>query len=147
MKDRFLKANTDFVGEIDPLVFVDSISKTYSRQDKQGSNTQSNCSENPFKDKSPQDCFLLLKQLVANTESIVEPQMFAILDERSLQDDTVFIVEVDEEEGARSARCEFKIVSSKLLQYHIGDADMEEDAEEAEEEGDGVIRIDDEYIL
>lgn len=135
------------MGGIDPLVFVDSISKTYTRQDKQGSNTPSSSSANSFKDKSPQDCFLLLKQLVANTESIVVTQMFAIFDERSLQDDTVLIVEVEEEGDARSARCEFKIVSSKLLQYHIGDAYMKADAEEAEEEGDGVIRIEDEYIL
>lgn len=76
--------------------------------------------------------------------------IFAALDEQSPRDDTVLLVELrDEYEGSEfgSVRCEFEIAVCKLDQYYIGDAGMEEDIEEAEEEGDGVLRIHRNWVI
>jgi len=48
---------------------------------------------------------------------------------------------MDVDEHAISARCEFKIACAKLNGYFIGDSGIEEDIEEAEEYGDGVLRV------
>lgn len=75
---------------------------------------------------------------------MVHMHIFAILDEQSPREDNVLLVELrNEDEGLYfgSVRCEFEIAVCKLNQYYIGDAGMEEDIEEAEEEGDGVLRI------
>jgi len=125
--------------EDENIVFVDSLSKKYIRHDVFGQNISS--SPLGFRGKSPQECFSLLKQLRAKTGSTVHPPTFAILDEQSLQDDTVILVDMDDDEQAVSARCEFKIACAKLNGYFIGDSGIEEDIEEAEEYGDGVLRV------
>jgi hypothetical protein len=123
------------------IVFVDSISRAYTRNDTLGQNTPSSSSPtSPFRGRSPQECWSLLKQLCSETESIVHSHIFAVLDEESLRNDTLVLVEMDDDK-AISARCEFKITCAKMNQYFIGDGDIEEDLEEASEEGNGVIRM------
>ena len=120
-------------------VFVDCLSKTYVRHDGAGQNIQS--SPHEFRGKNAQECFALLAQIRAETISVVHPRIFAIFDEQSLNDDTVIVVDMDDDDTARSARCEFRIACAKLNGYFIVDADIDEDIEEAEEEGDGVLRV------
>jgi len=48
---------------------------------------------------------------------------------------------MDVDEHAISARCEFMITCAKLNGYFIGDSGIKEDIEEAEEYGDGVLRV------
>lgn len=127
--------------EDENIVFVDSLSKAYTRNDVLGQNTPSSSSPTwPFRGRSPQECWPLLKQLCTETESIVHSHVFAVLDEESLRSDTIVLVEMDDDK-AISARCEFKIACANMNQYFIGDGDIEEDSEDANEEGDGVIRM------
>jgi hypothetical protein len=104
-----------------------------------GQNTQSSPLE--FRGKSPHECFSLLTQIRAETGSIVHPPIFAILDEQSLQDDTVILVDMYDNDKAISARCEFKIACAELNGYFVGDSEITEDKEEAKEEWDGVLRV------
>jgi hypothetical protein len=48
---------------------------------------------------------------------------------------------MDDNERVKSARCEFEIACAKLNGYFVGDSDIDQDIEEAEEEGDGVLRV------
>lgn len=111
-------------------MFVDSPSKAYISNDVLGQNIQS--SPLAFRKSSPQECFLLLMKIRAETDSIVHPSIFAILDGQSLQDDTVVLVDMDDNERVKSVRCEFKIACAKLNEYFVGDSGMDEDTEEAE---------------
>jgi hypothetical protein len=128
--------------EDENVVFFDSVSKSYVMNDILGRNTPSSPSHtSPFRGKSPEECWSLLKQLCTETRSVVHTNVFAIMDERSLSDDTVILVDMDEDDViAYHARCDFKTACAKLHQYYIGDADFEQDLEEAFEDGDGVIR-------
>lgn len=125
--------------EDEKIVFVDSLSKAYIRNDVLGQNIQS-CPL-AFRESSPQECFHLLLRIKAETDSIIHPPIFAILDEQSLRDDTVVLVDMDDNESVKSARCEFKIACAKLNGYFVGDSDIDQDIEEAGEEGDGVLRV------
>lgn len=100
-------------------------SKAYSRHDILGQNIQS--SPLGFRGSSPQECFFLLMKIRAETDSIVHPSIFAILDGQSLQDDTVVLVDLDDNERVRLVRCEFKIACAKLNGYFIGDSGIDED--------------------
>jgi hypothetical protein len=132
----------NFGDEDESIVFVDNVSKAYVMNDVLGRNAPSAPSHtSPFRCKGPKECWLLLKELCTETESIVHTNVFAIMDERSLSDDTVILVDMDEDDViAYHARCEFQTACAKLHQYYIGDADIEQDSEEAFEDGDGVIR-------
>lgn len=138
-----MKANINFPeDENQNIAFVDSMTEI-TMNDSLGHNTSSSSLTSPFRGKNAFDCYHLLRKLCTETESIVDQNVFAMLDERSLQDDTVVLVTIDEEESPEkptSARCEFGLACAKLMQYFIGDADIEEDLEEAEEDGDGVLR-------
>lgn len=125
--------------EDENTVFVDSPSKAYIRNDVLRQNVQS--SPLAFRGSSPQECFLLLTKIRAETDSVIHPPIFAILDEQSLRDDTVVLVDMDDNERVKSARCEFEIACAKLNGYFVGDSDIDQDIEEAEEEGDGVLRV------
>lgn len=125
--------------EDENVVFVDSPFKEYVNNDVLEANTQS--SPLAFRGSNPQECFLLLMKIRAETDSMVHPSIFAILDEQSLQDDTAVLVGMDDNERVRSVRREFKIACAKLNGYFVGDSGINEDAEEAEEEGNGVLRV------
>ena len=132
----------NFGTEDESIIFVDSVSKAYVMNDILGRNAPSAPSHiSPFIRKGPEQCWSLLKQLCTETKSIVHTNVFAIMDERSFSDDTVILVDMDEDDViAYHSRCELKVACAKLHQYYIGDADIERDSEEALEDGDGVIR-------
>lgn len=140
MKDRVLKASLGFqLGESDDVVFVDSIDEDYTERHSVGNNT-STPPTSPFTGKNVDECWALLKRLRAETDTQIAQGVFAILDERSLSDDSALIVEADEDEGASSVRITFELVAARLGQYFIGDAGIDEDIEEAAETEDGVVR-------
>jgi hypothetical protein len=132
----------NFGNEDESIVFVDSVSKAYVMNDILVRNAPSAPSHiSPFIRKGPEQCWSLLKQLCTETKSIVHTNVFAIMGERSLSDDNVILVDMDEDDVIlHHARCEFQTACAKLHQYYIGDADIEQDSEEAFEDGDGVIR-------
>jgi len=86
------------------IVLVDSTSKVYGRHDVSGHNAFCSSPTSPSTDGSPQDCDHLLGQLRHKTKSPIDAHTFAILDDKSVQDDTAVLVQIDEEGGATSAR-------------------------------------------
>jgi hypothetical protein len=104
-----------------------------------GHNT-STPSESPFNGQKANGCHALLKRLVENTGSPLNVHVFAILDERSLKDDTILVIEVWESEFY-GVRMEGSLAISRMFQYQIGDTGIDEDMEEAAETKDGVFRL------
>ncbi|KAI5358950.1 hypothetical protein Slin15195_G114010 [Septoria linicola] len=72
------------------MVFIDTLDDYYE-DETQAPVQASSSASSPFKGKSPHECYLLLRQLVKDTESQVNWQLFVVVDERSLQDDTVIL--------------------------------------------------------
>jgi len=71
---------------------------------------------------------------------------FVIMDDRTLKDGTVVLVEgpwgAGEEEGeAKTVRVEPKIAQERLLLYNIGEPEIDEDQAVAQEAEDGVLRL------
>jgi hypothetical protein len=140
VKDRVLEASLNFrSGPPDQFVFVDSITEAYTKRHSFGNNTPTP-PISPFKGKNAEQCWYLLKRLCAETGSQIDQDNFAILDERSLLDDTALVVQAEEGEGADSVRVEFKLVLTRVLQYFVGDLCVGEDIEAAEETDDDVVR-------
>jgi hypothetical protein len=141
-KDRFVKVNLDFTGEpfLRGIVFVDSLKLAYTDEDVPtlNNNTASSVSS-PFLGKDASECHHLLKQLSEEPGSSINPEPFAILDERSTQDDTILLCEAGEE-GVSSVRAAFGITESRLLQYFAADAGVDQDRETAARTSDGVLR-------
>ncbi|KAK5692279.1 hypothetical protein LTR17_025408, partial [Elasticomyces elasticus] len=145
-----------------------SLSEKYSSESWPGESTTS-ISSSPFQNKSPHECAVLLRRLWQETGSDINFEYFVILDERSLEDDTVLMVEAirtdeyDSDDGAdeydsdddtaaaaegnpqalkiQTLRAEMGIVNSRFL-FYLVEIDMREDIERLEEEGveDGVLR-------
>ncbi|KAK3623125.1 hypothetical protein LTR56_021795 [Elasticomyces elasticus] len=148
VKDRFLQLNKDFIlepgHEQQLLVFVDSTAETYSTESRVGENTASS-STSEFIGKGPDECSLLLQQLV-RAGSDIDYEDFVIFDARSLQDDTVLVVgkealTEDEEAECASVRMIFEMVYCSLLAYLAGsDTSIEEDYEKSQMFADGVLR-------
>lgn len=68
-------------------------------------------------------------------------RVYAILDERSLADDTILVIEVSEDDEYFGVRMECSLAIPRMLQYEIGDMGIDEDMEEAAETADGVFRL------
>ncbi|KAK5692191.1 hypothetical protein LTR17_025482, partial [Elasticomyces elasticus] len=136
-----------------------SLSEKYSSESWPGEST-TNISSSPFQNKSPHECAVLLRKLWQETGSDINFEYFVILDERSLEDNTVLMVEAiradeyDSDDSAAAAaegdppalriqtlRAEMGIVDSRFL-FYLVEIDMREDIERLEEEGveDGVLR-------
>lgn len=127
-------------------VFVDSVSHCYSEISETPVESGSD-PNSPFIGKSPQECHQLLSKLQEDTESDITSDFFMIMDERSMQDDTVLLVSVtgerDEETGGRellTLRATFEVSAKELVLYSIGHWTIEEDAERAADEADNVYR-------
>lgn len=101
----------------------------------------------PFIHKTPEECYDLLVQLREDTESEIITNYFAIMDERSAQDNTVLLVtagrDLDgDDEGLTfsTVRATFKASALALMLYNTGHSSVDEDLERAERERDGVYR-------
>ena len=119
------------------LVFVDSLDGKYDQESEIGENIASNPAS-PFKGKTPEKCALLLQQLRRNGADIAF-EHFVIMDQRSLEDETVLLVEADGGEVA-FVRAPFDLAYARLLTYAMGDGSASGDRMVAEKTPDGVFR-------
>ena len=131
------------------FVFVDNLSEIYTEETEHGTmedehNKLITKPDSPFKGKTPAECHRLLRQLRLGTSDI-DHTSFVIMDERSLTDDTVLLVNTLDNEGEevqlRSIRVIFEIVHWRLLGYMDGEFySMDEDLEAVKWTEDGVLR-------
>ena len=131
------------------FVFVDNLSEIYTEETEPGTmedehNKLITKPDSPFKGKTPAECYRLLRQLRLGTSDI-DHTSFVIMDERSLTDDTVLLVNTLDNEGEevqlRSIRVIFEIVHWRLLGYMDGEFySMDEDLEAVKWTEDGVLR-------
>lgn len=126
------------------LVFVDRIDDYYDEASEAPIEDNSN-PNSPFIGKTPQECHQLLLKLLEDTESEILANYFAIMDERSTQDDTVLLVcaVMDPDNDAwvyPTVRATFQASAVSLMCYHSGHSSVEEDLERAQREPDNVFR-------
>lgn len=139
LKDHFLDAN-DY-DNLEPIcVFVDDLTSYYCEEAAIGENH--NTINGPFKDKTPQECYALLRQLQRSNESELDWSSFVILDDRSLRDDTCILVcDGDEAGNIQTVRSAFDVVSTTLALLVIGEIAFDECLEEARVAKDGIWRF------
>jgi len=129
------------------FVFVDSLTQIYTDETEIGDMEDEQhrtitSPESPFKGKSPAECHQLLRQLRRN-ESDIDYCSFVVMDERSLTDDTVLLVNAPgegEEGDVQSVRVAFEIAHWRLSGYSMAMMDVGEDRVAAEGMEDGVLR-------
>lgn len=81
----------------------------------------------PFQGKSAEECFVSLPTSVRDTGSDVNVEFFAILDERSREDDTVLIVQASERTGdIKTVRGALKETDMSLVNLWVGNLGIEE---------------------
>jgi hypothetical protein len=131
------------------FTFVDSLSGIYTEETEPGTmedelNKLCTSPDSPFKGKTPAECWQLLRQLRLGGSDI-DYTSFVIMDERSLVDDTVLLVNASEygrQGKVRSLRASFEIVHWRLLGYMDGEfLSMDEDLEAVKMTEDGVLRV------
>ncbi|GAB7330244.1 hypothetical protein MBLNU13_g01897t1 [Cladosporium sp. NU13] len=129
LKDRFLLVNIDFADQLDhSFVFVDDPSTIYAEKNDVGENTSSQANPS-FKNKSADECWLLLRQM-REAGSNIDYESFVIIDDRTLQDDTVLVVVKElltEDEAAQATNAEVQ-------------GDICEDVVMSQRHADGVLR-------
>jgi hypothetical protein len=143
--DRFIEDNG--VDEDNwRFVFVDSIDDYYDEASEAPMEDGSNLNS-PFIGKTPEECHQLLLKLHEYTESEMMTDVFAIMDERSTQDDTVLLVCAERDLGGEhevlampTVRATFQASGTALVLYEMGHSSVEEDAERAAREEDNVYR-------
>ena len=131
------------------FVFVDNLSEIYTEETEPGTMEDENnkldtAPDSPFKGKTLAESHQMLRQLRLGTSDI-DHTSFVIMDERSLTDDTVLLVNALDNEGEegqlRSIRVSFEIVHWRLLGYMDGEFySMDEDLEAVKWTEDGVLR-------
>ena len=141
--NRFIE-QTDLDEDEWYLVFVDSIDDYYDEASEAPIKDDSNLNS-PFIGKTPEECHQLLLKLLEDTESDIMTNYFAIMDERSTQDDTVLLVcaERDPEDdtcACPTVRATFRASAIALILYHTGHSRVEEDLERARREHSDVYR-------
>jgi hypothetical protein len=128
------------------MVFIDSINTYYDKVSQTPIEHDSN-PQSPYIGKTPEECHTILEKLCADSGSELLTYYFAIMDERSTQDGTVLLVcaetssdEEDEDLALPTLRATFRASGTALMLYHSGHSSVEEDAERAACERDGVYR-------
>ncbi|CAD0109364.1 unnamed protein product, partial [Aureobasidium uvarum] len=124
------------------LVFIDDISLVYPDADEPGDSTPSTSA--PFAGKTAYECSVMLKQMCKDSsENCFDGDLFAILDERSLEDGTLLLVEEPAEvDGgeAHSVRAVFEMCETQMLLWVAGKTTISEAKERAQETEDGALR-------
>ena len=137
--ERFINSNDskDFY-----FVFVDDLSEEYDSV-SESPVTKDSSSTSPFIGKSTHECYLLLQKLFEDTGSDIDYDCFAIMDKRSIEDDTLLLCEgPSEEDGeAESVRAPFDVASLIMLNFRAGGPGAAEHQQEAAKEEDGVLKI------
>ena len=141
--DRFIEQNGVDEDEWN-LVFVDSIDDYYDEASEVPIDDESS-PNSPFIGKTPQECHQLLLKLLEDTKSEIMTDYFAIMDERSKEDNTVLLVcaERDLENEVLAwptVRATFQASAVALMLYHSGHSSVGEDVERAQREHDNVYR-------
>ncbi|KAJ5792596.1 uncharacterized protein N7503_008574 [Penicillium pulvis] len=141
--NRFIEENeVDAEGR---FVFVDTLDDYYSEASEAPTEVDSNPNSS-FIHKTPQECYELLLKLREDTESETITHYFAIMDERSTQDDTVLLVcasvdlDAENELTIQTIRASFQASVFALMLYETGHSSVGEDEERAERAGDTVYR-------
>ena len=137
--NRFIEAEQKINDKDDPqfFVFVDSMDKDYN--DNPGNVIkEATFPDSPFIGKTTEECFALLKELQGTTKSSIDLQAFAIMDDRSNDDDTVLIVNADD--GCASVRAEFAIAIPAMMCWMTGHSDVEDNIYTARKTEDNVLR-------
>jgi hypothetical protein len=126
---------------ISNFAFVDSIDDYYDGPTQMSVESASNPLP-PSIGKSPLECSQMLQRLCKETESNLIENYFIIMDERSIRDDTVLLVSAgdDEDWPLHSVRASFKAWAERLVCYFTGHIGIKEDAEDAAENANGVLR-------
>ena len=142
MMDRFTEQKGVTEDEWN-LVFVDTIEDYYDEA-AEAPVEEEGSPNSPFTGKTPQECYQLLK-LIEDTESEIVPYYFAIMDERSTQDDTVLLVCAEQNlEGEvvsfPTVRATFKASALALILYDVGKSSVGEGRERAQREPDNIFR-------
>lgn len=125
------------------LVYVDCLDNYY---DEASEIPVDDCDpDSPFIGKTPEECYRLLVKLCEDTESVIQTYQFAIMDERSAQDDTVLLVcyrcdANGENETLDTIRATFQASATALKLYMTGHSSVAEDADHAAQESDNVYR-------
>jgi hypothetical protein len=148
-KDRFLLANIEYEDQLDHhFVFVDNSSIVYATKDDVGENTPSQPNSS-FKDKSADECWLLLRAM-HEAGSDIDYESFVVIDDRTLEDDTVLVVVKElltEDEAAQAANAEVRmsseLASFRLGSYLAGESDIGEDFVKSQRHADGVLQATD----
>ncbi|KAH0191224.1 hypothetical protein KCV03_g6354, partial [Aureobasidium melanogenum] len=145
LKDRILELCDDYGGNTGTmLVFIDDLSRVYDEDDGLGYNKDSISA--PFAGKTAYECWLMLKRILAENEgSYFADDMFAILDQRSLEDNTLLLVEEPEEEDggeAHSVRAVFQMCETQMALWTAGKTTVTEAKERAQTTEDGVLQAD-----
>jgi hypothetical protein len=123
-------------------VFIDNLSKTYDDADGLGYNDNSTSA--PFAGKTAYQCSMLLKQMCEeDSDNCFDGDIFAIIDEQSLKDGTLLLVEEPEEEDggeASSVRAVFEMTETQMALWMGGKTTIGEAIERAKETEDGILR-------
>lgn len=85
------------------------------------------CSPAPFQGRSADECFELLQEFAKDTGSEIDVEIFAILDERSREDDTVCIVKASKKTGEiKTVRGALRQTDMSLVNLWVGNLNIEE---------------------
>lgn len=91
-------------------------------------------------------CWEMLSEMIERTASDLDSEMFAVLDDRSVRDESALLVLVlqrdDDDAGAvvESVRVDLKLVSTLLLSWMAKGGNISEIQDEASQAADGVAR-------
>lgn len=136
---RFIQSNEpeDFY-----FVFVDSLTQRYSSPSS-APVQKSSSATSPFLGKSVHECYELLQKLFEDTGSDIDYDCFAVMDERSIDDDTLLLAQGPAEEGgpAEAVRVRFGDANHVALNFLAGKVDVADFRERAEREPDGVLKV------
>ena len=139
--NRFSEADKEKSGDYDSygryFVFVDSMHKDYNQEPPEPIE-QASSSTSPFIGLTPPECYTLLKELHATTKSNFDLNRFGIMDDRSMEDDTVLIV--DPKTEYLSVRVEFALAMTAMFCWETGHSTVQEDIDTARETRDNVLR-------
>ncbi|KAG9593868.1 hypothetical protein KCU77_g6339, partial [Aureobasidium melanogenum] len=129
--NRFIEHN-DYDMDNWNFVFVDSLDECYTEPSFAPVKGPGN-PNSPFIGKTPRECSRMLVKLCDDTGSDIIPLHFIIMDERSIQDDTVLLVTAEYQDNPLSSvRATFEASASALDLYLTGHSDPEEHAWYAE---------------